>query len=401
MPTILLVHGTGERAVSYGSTLAKVDLQARKFLGNHPVRPCLWGDPHGANLSNGHASIPTYDPSKSKKLPDEQNEQMETTCWRVLYDDPLFELRLLAYRPNTASQRELAPNEESFSGQSLHNLKMLSPRKGFLDLLSEKQLTPYWTQAYKDLAGRPELESIVKEAEREPLEVSRFLARALVARTLCLAYEEAGVSVSWATRGHMVDLLMPNLGGVPLGPLDWITKPLLGLAKWSGTLYGRRKRTALTDESYGRAGDILLYQARGEQIRGFIHDRIREAGNDVILVAHSLGGIAAVDLLIMNDLSAHVKGLVTAGSQSGYLYELDALVSLRRGKPLPDHFPKRWLNFWDPNDFLSYKTDGVFAGAPAHDVMVRSRQPFPQSHSAYWDLDEVWEEIKDYFTWKL
>jgi hypothetical protein len=86
------------------------------------------------------------------------------------------------------------------------------------------------------------------------------------------------------------------------------------------------------------------------------------------------------------------KSLITAGSQAPFLYEIDCLTSLRAGQPLPDHFP-RWLNFYDPNDFLSYIGGQVFPGR-VRDVEIQSRQPFPQSHSAYWTNRLFWNEVE-------
>ena len=44
---------------------------------------------------------------------------------------------------------------------------------------------------------------------------------------------------------------------------------------------------------------------------------------------------------------------------------------------------------------LSYAGEGVFAGK-VKDVSVESRQPFPESHSAYWTNDAVWQAIKSF-----
>jgi hypothetical protein len=85
--------------------------------------------------------------------------------------------------------------------------------------------------------------------------------------------------------------------------------------------------------------------------------------------------------------------LVTVGSQAPFLYEINALQSLAYGEALPAHFPK-WLNFYDLRDFLSYKGGKIFPGR-VKDVAVDNRQPFPVSHSAYWENDAVWRTIKE------
>ena len=101
-------------------------------------------------------------------------------------------------------------------------------------------------------------------------------------------------------------------------------------------LVARRRRADLMDGASPRVGDILLYQCRGKRIRDFLAARIREVTPPVVILAHSLGGVAAVDLLVQEDLSDRVALLVTAGSQAPYFYEINALASLEyheRGAP--------------------------------------------------------------------
>jgi hypothetical protein len=112
----------------------------------------------------------------------------------------------------------------------------------------------------------------------------------------------------------------------------------------------------------------------------------------VTLVAHSLGGIACVDLLAMPN-PPKVSKLITAGSQSPFLYELGALASRKPGEPLPVGFPP-WLNFYDRNDFLSYIAKPFWPEVIDHEV--RSGQPFPDSHGAYFGSEDVWTRIREF-----
>ena len=155
----------------------------------------------------------------------------------------------------------------------------------------------------------------------------------------------------------------------------------------------KRMRGAISDQAYPAAGDILLYQARNDSIRGFIRNEIKQATPPVVLLAHSLGGIACVDLLIKEPIP-QVEMLITVGSQAPFFYEIDVLAGLRFGEPLPAHFPRRWLNIYDPRDFLSYVARSVFTGeVQIEDIEVDNGHPFPHSHSAYWANRAVWEEI--------
>jgi len=134
----------------------------------------------------------------------------------------------------------------------------------------------------------------------------------------------------------------------------------------------------------------LLYQARGAGIRRVIADTIRTCPDDVVILAHSLGGIACVDLLVKK-YHPQVKMVVTVGSQAPLLYEIGALTSLHYGEPLPYWFPP-WLNIYDLADFLSYVGAPLFPGR-VRDAQVDNGQPFPQAHSAYWTNQKVWDEI--------
>ena len=139
-------------------------------------------------------------------------------------------------------------------------------------------------------------------------------------------------------------------------------------------------------------GDILRYQARGDEIRNFLRLTIEECNDSVIILAHSLGGVACVDLLAEKATPA-VTHLITAGSQAPYFYELDALVSRSFGSGLGDHFTQKWLNFYDLRDFLSYRAAMIFPGKVT-DKIVDNGQPFPESHGAYWHNDkEFWEPV--------
>ncbi|HEX3140362.1 MAG TPA: hypothetical protein VHQ87_09915, partial [Rhizobacter sp.] len=154
----------------------------------------------------------------------------------------------------------------------------------------------------------------------------------------------------------------------------------------------RRHRNDLSNAAALPVGDILLYQSRGEEIRKFIRSKIEQATGPVTLLAHSLGGIACFDLLALPN-PPKVERLITVGSQSPLLYEIGALPSLKPPQTLPQGFP-RWLNVYDRNDFLSYVAKGLFSTAT--DLEVDSGQPFPDSHSAYFSNDAVWDAVRTF-----
>ncbi len=177
---------------------------------------------------------------------------------------------------------------------------------------------------------------------------------------------------------------MNLVGGPPLGVIgDWL------MTRITHTVANRRG--SVTDLSTPAVGDIIHYQARGQLIRNFIAKKAAECSADVVLT-HSLGGVACVDWLASGENPVpSVKRLITVGSQAGYFYEVDALVSSPVGNGLPDTFPE-WLNIFDRADMLGYLAQPIFP-QQAVDFEVDSGQPFPASHSAYWHNDDVWNEI--------
>ena len=108
------------------------------------------------------------------------------------------------------------------------------------------------------------------------------------------------------------------------------------------------------------------------------------------VLAHSLGGIASLDLIRLG--MAQVDLLVTVGSQGSYLCSLGALPSAPNGASNDVSMP-RWMNFYDPRDLLSYLAKPVF-GDVAEDVEIRSGAPFPRAHSAYFALEAFYTKLR-------
>jgi len=131
-------------------------------------------------------------------------------------------------------------------------------------------------------------------------------------------------------------------------------------------------------------------------IRSFIREEIGKYPGPVVLLGHSLGGIACVDLLLESD-PPKVPLLVTIGSQAPLLYEVNALSGMPYdpNAKLPSTFPK-WLNVYDRDDLLSYVGGKLFPDW-VEDFHAGSGIPFPDSHGAYWrdnnGKNEVWDKI--------
>lgn len=158
-------------------------------------------------------------------------------------------------------------------------------------------------------------------------------------------------------------------------------------------------------------GDVLVYQRRQAEI----HDRVRAviasvdpaSGRDrehpVRVVAHSLGGVIAVDMAVARQ-PLWISSLVTFGSQSPFFHVCDP----RGGQLLPFNgetlvrLPeslRRWTNLWEPMDVLAFIAAKVFqlhdgslpADLPVHHLYSAGMW----THSAYWRLPEVVAALAD------
>ena len=408
----VFVHGTGVRQPAYGITLAKIEQHLKNKDQYYQVHECYWGEEHGSNLNEGGKSIPTFDTNRSIDgfL---SEEDYKIGLWNLLYQDPLFELGILSLR-ESESQSILSPKT---AGKVLEQtLENFNPSQTLLYQLAEAGINQaVFMQAKKSILDDNNYQNAIHQAQ-PPLGDYRFaIAKALVAQSAIFVSRQDGAQALCFTgkrRDQIVDQIVSEIGGSERGPVDWVKNLLqeklpkfLDSAKnitinsvlQIPTSLALRKRGSLSESVAATTGDVILYQARGQGIRDFIRSKIQEIKhqeptNPLILLAHSLGGIAAVDLLLESN-PPEIDLLITVGSQAPLLYEWNALVNMeyKLGAKLPDDFP-RWLNIYDEKDFLSYVGAGIFPDQ-IEDKKVSNGQPFPASHGAYWDNQMVWEII--------
>ncbi|MEV5842192.1 hypothetical protein AB0M32_09455 [Streptomyces sp. NPDC051985] len=156
-------------------------------------------------------------------------------------------------------------------------------------------------------------------------------------------------------------------------------------------------------------GDVLVYQRHREAI----HSRVRKSidGVDpalgrtperpVRVVAHSLGGVIAVDMATAAT-PLWTSSLVTFGSQAAFFHACDPrggqIVPYSGSQPvvLPPSLA-RWTNLWEPLDMLAFVAGGVFQlhdGSIPVDISVpHAASSGVWTHSSYWDLPSVASEI--------
>ena len=395
MGSIIFVHGTGVREDSYKKSLSQIGKKLLAKRADLTLIPCFWGDLLGANAIGTLRSLPDTDASRSpESLTD---EDYDVCIWGVLYDDPLYELRILGLQPKQTGG-VLPPNQLSPYQQLDEAVKKIEIEGELGELLRSSGLDAIWPEAIQTVISSKDYFSALNNASAATDEYREAIARALVGQSILIARDRRQTPsnqspINARDRDRLIELLLEQFG-THRGALGWMTKQVIG---WPATFFVRRNRAAYSEAAYPGFGDILLYQARGQAIRDLIREKITEAKPPVVLLAHSLGGIACVDLLILESLPA-VAVLITAGSQSPLLYEIGALYSLESGASLPEHFPKQWLNLYDPRDFLGYLARPVFPEHPERaisDLRVNNREPFPQSHTSYWENDHVWDAIDE------
>jgi hypothetical protein len=392
---VLFVHGTGVREPAYSRTFRVVRDRLTALRPTWTVKKCYWAGEHGVKIDVPKTVPPGRkegDGSTRSISNEVDDDELTMTVWQMLYGDPLFELRWMgnaAVAMSDDDEETAAPPGTASAGKALRQrLDALEPSSALDTALRESDLREAWDKALPIIRDDDELDTAFASNDAD---LPNALARALAAATIATAAEDGVPAPTAAARDAIVDAIVQQLGGGARGVKDWLLAPLKGIAARRITTYVTDNRAATSAEAAPAAGDVLLYQTRGDDIRQYIADRIAEVQEPVYVIAHSLGGIACVDLMI-TARPANVRGLITAGSQAPLLYELDCLTSLRPPAPLPKTFP-RWLNIYDSRDFLSYLAEPVFDKHVVKDLEVKSGQPFPQSHSAYWGQDAVWNNV--------
>lgn len=388
MTSVIFVHGTSVRETGYQETFKIIEQKLLTAKPDLKILPCLWGEPLGAKLNAGGASIPLFDSTLA--IVEAENEEIEVILWEQLYNDPLYELRLLALKPIEGS---LSPFDEQKSDVLRSHLATYQPTPELQAQLAEAGITEEFPTALQKVTDSEPYHQALTTVGDDLNELITALSRAIIAQAIQESEKQSKYSpilTDAELRDRVIQTLSLSLGEVELGIGNWAIDKIRQLARTLGTDWVKGRRGAITSAVSPVPGDILLYQTRGEEIRAFIREKIAQAEPPVVLLCHSLGGVACVDLLAKEEIPA-VQLLITAGSQAPFLYEINALSSLKFGQPLPAHFPQ-WLNIYDLRDFLSYIGANIFPNK-VQDVLVDSKQPFPQAHGAYWTNPTTWKAI--------
>ncbi|UJA09471.1 hypothetical protein [Streptomyces collinus] len=389
MSALLFVHGTGVRQPEYGQTLALLRSAVEDLLPDARVHDCYWGDVFGVPPGVGSGALPgaplavELDTAAESDLSEEDQKAL---LWGLLYEDPLTALRQ-PYDEDDRARAALGDRmgrEVEALGRALADHPPADLKSYLTGELALLDFGASLTAVLDSAVGRRALARGVG-----PGRLPHAVATAAVAHYLGRILQR-GAPLPWTTaeRDEVVRIVTGELGGDARSVGRWAlrasgwTARRFGVVKLAGRQVDRR-RAHIMSGIHPQAGDILKYLVRGEMLRELIRRRVREVAADhgpVVVFAHSLGGIAAVDLLAQEELTG-VRHLVTAGSQAAHLHEIGALPGLAPGRPLPAHFP-RWTNVYDKRDLLGFVAEPVFPGR-VRDVELSDGQPFLAAHSGY------------------
>ncbi|GHB19234.1 hypothetical protein GCM10010377_06350 [Streptomyces viridiviolaceus] len=380
MTAVVFIHGTGVREPGFSALAGRVAAGLTALRDGLRVVPYYWGGAHGATFAAAGASLPPA-PGRSRG-PDVDDG---TAVWAALYADPYAELTLAAAGAKPAV--ELPPGSVPPDRTLRTRLTALAAEGD----APAAELGPGLARAVTDLAAHPLLGAAA--AALGPDDLAAVAARCLTARVVAGALDsDAPLVPVGGVRDAVADRLAQTLGAPARGTERGLRSLMLRVAGSAASRAVVRRRRALTEAAHPAAGDVLRYLSRGEAVRAGLRGLISGLEPPVAIVAHSLGGIIALDTLVLTPLP-QVRLLVTAGSQGPFLYESGSLPSLEHPAPLPPHVPD-WLNLYDPRDLLGHVGAGLFPGRVT-DVAVDSRQPFPAAHSAYWTNPAVYRHIVD------
>ena len=352
--TLLFVHGTGVRSESYSRTLDRIRAKVGEFRLPCRLDFCEWGDVYGIDFES--LSLP--DP------PQRSDEELaQAYRWEYLQIDPLFELRLWCPPEDEPPKKVIGQKDAAKAlwekSISIYAVKY-EDRVALIELLQRNQIEEFFLPAWKAVVTSSLPKRAFAAAGEDGPAVSRVFAEAVVAQMMHdAASAQPPVSISPRTGSKIVTVLLFDWDQTAKGLKDLFLRLFGSVTKTVVRPLRARASTMIAPA----IGDILNYQAVGAQIRGLIRKKIEVIPGDIMILAHSLGGIACFELMVearrngATGLSA-VKGLITAGSQAPLLYEIEALQTLSKGEPLSDTFPE-WLNLYDENDLLSYRANGI------------------------------------------
>lgn len=354
---VLYVHGAGNRAAQSEAYAAQ--LRAGLAVGDQRFRVSSWGVTVGPDESLPRIGL-TMPEDPSGAFPEE------------LPSDP--------YEP----LRSMESGGGAFESEARADARTIL---GYLELgrldAADTGIPPdHVRAAAAEVAASPELD----RADGPSSELIEAAVTAAVGRAVERQGAEGAGAFPIDFGAIKSELAQKILGGGVSVLGGWLGPKLsAGVSSWASEQLARRRRDIMRDNILV-AADVLFYQRHGARIREHVRGEIEKLPAKSIVLGHSLGGIILVETLFGSDAApANVELLVTYGSQSPFLYAVDALEKLKPTIP--------WLNVWTRYDFVSFLAGGLWPGL-VDDVEVDVEVGFPQAHGAYYESQAFYDAIK-------
>lgn len=194
---------------------------------------------------------------------------------------------------------------------------------------------------------------------------------------------------------------------------DRLSESMIRLRGAAGRIGGQAAAKLLRAQLHRHAalflGDVFTYlDQRGQQdqpgpiVAGVVKtlEEATEAGQPLVVVAHSMGGQIVYDVLSFYRPDIQVHKLITVGSQVGLFEELCLLQKGKAGGcpdgpvlvPELDNVGE-WINVFDRNDLFGFATGRIFA--QSRDFEYSTGKGLLAAHSSYFTMPSFFRRLAD------
>lgn len=204
MTTIIFVHGTGVRKAGYAEALKVVEDALNKTDIN--LYPCLWGEKYGTKLNADGASIPDYKDTREYANLD-KHEPDNVLLWQRLYQDSLYEIRLLSLKPEGIVIEE---EVEKFS----ERVQNFTPSPTLRSQLEKANIAQVFNQAHQKIIESQSYGWLLDKISGSFKENYAAISRAMVAEALISCENESifsPIRFNAKRRDEIVDAIISEL----------------------------------------------------------------------------------------------------------------------------------------------------------------------------------------------
>jgi hypothetical protein len=397
---VIFIHGVAVRQTAFDQLSAKVlqNLRQRKAEADMPYATLFWGA-SGVSLRWDGRSIPGFvaDDHLSQREGTQAHEPL-SELKILLLADPLAELAAFADAGEVSDDATSVESERQST--NMRSQELLGKQHRLVEAL-QLALTP---SKFGEVFLTSAVDRIVSAAARtsESFSIEELLPMVTRAITASLCRNESGPggrtasATEWDETEAVVDHAVGNVLGGKRTIGSVVRESVLSVAT---AALRRGLRTRAMPEMGHFIGDTMVYlNDRARFLDAFYSTAVtamQESTTPLWIVGHSLGGVMAFDLCC-REPALPVARLATVGSQVGLFAEADLLeqrnaAAVKNERRVVPENVGQWINVYDENDMLSYRTAGIFDRG--EDEEIPSGVLFPASHLAYWDNATVYNRI--------